>query len=63
MNNLINCPMCHKEVSPNAKSCPHCGEPLRDVRVTYTVKEEKKGLGFWGVVLAIIVAVIIMSLC
>ena len=44
MNNLINCPMCHKEVSPNAKSCPHCGEPLRDVGVTYTVKEEKKGL-------------------
>jgi len=22
------CPYCGKEVSPRAKDCPHCGEPL-----------------------------------
>ena len=63
MSNLVKCPMCYREVSPNAKSCPHCGEPLRAVRVPDKIKEDKDGLGFWGVVLAIIVAVIIMSFC
>lgn len=28
MNKLINCPMCNKEISPNATSCPNCGEPI-----------------------------------
>ena len=32
---LINCPECLKEVSDNAKMCPHCGFPLK-----------KKGKGF-----------------
>ncbi len=32
---LINCPECLKEVSDNAKACPHCGFPLK-----------KKGKGF-----------------
>jgi len=26
--NLIKCPMCNNEISPNAISCPICGEPL-----------------------------------
>lgn len=25
---LINCPECHREISDNAKSCPHCGYPI-----------------------------------
>jgi ribosomal protein L7/L12 len=25
---LIKCPMCDKDISPNAISCPHCGEPM-----------------------------------
>lgn len=29
MGNLIKCPMCEKEISPNAISCPHCGEPMK----------------------------------
>lgn len=24
---LIKCTMCNKDISPNAVSCPHCGEP------------------------------------
>lgn len=27
---LIDCPACGKQVSPNASSCPGCGEPLRE---------------------------------
>lgn len=27
--NLIKCPMCEKEISPNAESCPNCGEPMK----------------------------------
>ncbi|MBW9145753.1 ribosomal protein L7/L12 [Clostridium sp. CM027] len=29
MGNLIKCPMCDKDISPNAVSCPHCGEPMK----------------------------------
>jgi ribosomal protein L7/L12 len=29
MGNLIQCPMCEREISPNAISCPHCGEPMK----------------------------------
>ncbi len=25
---LIKCPACSKDVSSNAASCPHCGEPI-----------------------------------
>lgn len=25
---LIKCPGCQKDVSSNAKACPHCGEPI-----------------------------------
>lgn len=26
---LIKCPMCQKDISPNATACPHCGEPMK----------------------------------
>ena len=26
---LIKCPMCGKEISPNAVYCPNCGEPMK----------------------------------
>jgi predicted nucleic acid-binding Zn ribbon protein len=29
---LIKCPACEKEISPNAPTCPHCGEPLKTKR-------------------------------
>lgn len=25
--NLVECNACKQEISPNATSCPHCGEP------------------------------------
>lgn len=37
MGNLIKCPMCEKEISPNAISCPHCGEPMKkDINLNST---------------------------
>jgi hypothetical protein len=27
---LIKCPMCEKDISPNAVSCPNCGEPMKN---------------------------------
>lgn len=63
---LITCPECGNQVSDQAKSCPRCGHPFN--KTTETVYEQpiivkKGGLGFWGVVFAIIVAILIMSLC
>ena len=28
---LINCEVCSGKVSKNAKSCPHCGEPISNI--------------------------------
>lgn len=30
---LIKCPMCEKEISPNAQFCPNCGEPMNSVKI------------------------------
>lgn len=27
---LIKCPMCDKDISPNAEFCPNCGEPMKN---------------------------------
>ncbi|MDD4564226.1 MAG: zinc-ribbon domain-containing protein [Eubacteriales bacterium] len=48
----MRCPACGNQVSSNATTCPQCGHPL---------KKGGGGLTFWGVVGAIIVAVIIIS--
>lgn len=36
---MVNCRECKNQVSPNAKSCPHCGAP-------YPSRAEWKGTGF-----------------
>lgn len=28
---LIKCPMCERDISPNALACPYCGEPMRGI--------------------------------
>lgn len=50
------CPICCNVVARNAQSCPACG-----FQFTENIKKEKRGIGFWGVVMAIIVAVLILS--
>ena len=32
MANLVPCPSCDHEVSPEASSCPKCGHPLRSLK-------------------------------
>ena len=44
---LIKCKHCKKEISPNAKTCIHCGEPVEKVEIEEIVepkevKEPKK---------------------
>ncbi|HCJ6434223.1 zinc ribbon domain-containing protein [Acinetobacter baumannii] len=29
---LISCPECKREISDQAKSCPHCGFPIEKIR-------------------------------
>ncbi|MYL32565.1 zinc-ribbon domain-containing protein [Pontibacillus yanchengensis] len=58
---LMNCPACDNQVSPQAKSCPKCGHPLKPTPSTPPPVEKKEGLGFWGVVGAVVVAIIILS--
>lgn len=58
--NLVECRVCGKEISRNAQSCPNCGEPL--VERIQIIKEDN-GIGFWGVVLAIVVGLVIVSFC
>ena len=34
MSQLIQCPVCKQQISSSAKSCPHCGEPLKNAPET-----------------------------
>ena len=37
---LINCPACGREVSSQARSCPHCGQPIAGATTNQDVKEK-----------------------
>ena len=56
---LTTCPDCAKEVSKLANTCPHCGRPLQPQ--VQPEPAQSRGINFWGVVLAVIIAVIILS--
>lgn len=43
MSKLIECPMCKRMISPNALSCPHCGEPIKSMEEV-TSKENNSTL-------------------
>lgn len=60
---LQPCPICNHSVSPQAQACPNCGHPLNIQKATSPVYQEQVGLTFWGVVGAIIVAIILISFC
>ena len=47
---MMNCPACVKEISVNAKVCPHCGEPIKP-------KSKVSGL-VWLALGAVIIAAI-----
>ncbi len=32
MGKLVKCGECGKEISPKAKSCPHCGAPVKELK-------------------------------
>jgi ribosomal protein L7/L12/DNA-directed RNA polymerase subunit RPC12/RpoP len=34
---FIKCPMCDKDISPNAVSCPNCGEPMKEKKEIYDI--------------------------
>ncbi|MBU9720883.1 MULTISPECIES: zinc ribbon domain-containing protein [Bacillaceae] len=62
---LRPCPECGHSVSNKAESCPNCGYPFivkQDFSEPISEYEEGSGLTFWGVVGAVIVAVIILSI-
>ena len=49
---FINCPVCGKQVSSKTYDCPNCGHPIN----------EKPGLSFGMVLLAVIAGIIILSI-
>ena len=50
---LKPCPTCQKSISTTADACPFCGH-------SFVNKKKEDDLGFWGVVCAIIVAILIL---
>ena len=55
---LISCPACDGDVSTEARSCPHCGHPLK---VTlWKIIEQFAFWGFW-IALSVIILGIFMS--
>jgi len=52
---LIECPTCTKNVSPNAVTCPHCGEPLQNVPPISLFGQEPSHLaGLAGTIILVI---------
>ncbi|WP_430124247.1 zinc ribbon domain-containing protein [Paenibacillus solani] len=56
---LLPCPECGNPVSTKAFSCPKCGNPLGSG--TKGDSGKRGGITFWGVVGAVIVAILIMA--
>ena len=59
------CPECGKEVSNQAKTCPHCGFRLQATNqweaILGTIKEKKKLIIGLGIVFLVVIAVVAMS--
>ena len=49
---FINCPVCGKQVSSKTYDCPNCGHPIN----------EKEGISFGMVLLAVIAGILILSI-
>ncbi|MDS9470713.1 zinc ribbon domain-containing protein [Sporosarcina pasteurii] len=54
---LRPCPSCQNSVSRQAEFCPNCGHTFK------SSKNGGVGITFWGIVGAIILAVVILSFC
>lgn len=49
---LIKCPICEKEISPNAPACPHCGEPMNVQKTrTLIVRQQAKRVQIYTIML------------
>ena len=53
-SNMIMCPKCGTFVSPNAPTCVRCGH-------AFPKNQPNNGVGFFGVIVAVIVAVLIIA--
>ncbi len=49
---LIKCRECNKEMSGNAKSCPHCGNPNQPETIESTGKKWK-GMQLWAILIGV----------
>ena len=49
---FVNCPVCGKQVSSKTYDCPNCGHPIN----------EKPGISFGMVLLAVIAGILILSI-
>ncbi|GJM58297.1 zinc ribbon domain-containing protein [uncultured Dubosiella sp.] len=56
---LIKCPECHQEVSDKAKTCPHCGNPMKKVSLPDLSNLKKKPSKNFIIVGLVIAAVIV----
>ena len=54
---LRPCPSCGNNVSKQAEFCPNCGHPFE------SNKGKGNGITFWGIVGAVVVAILIISFC
>jgi len=55
---LVRCPMCAHQISPEAVSCPACGQPLREVSEMSTMKILR--IIFW-VIIGLVVGYIVVK--
>ena len=55
-NFLIKCKVCGNQISKNASTCPHCGEPSENIKEKQ--KEDEKSKQILGIVIGIIMLIL-----
>jgi predicted amidophosphoribosyltransferase len=56
---LMTCPDCTKEISTDARACPHCGRP-KDLTIDEKIQQFGKGMGAVGKFLTALVTIPIL---
>ena len=58
---LVKCPECFSDISEDATFCPHCGKPIKEQKSQApVVVSRRSGGGFFGTLIAIILAFFII---
>ena len=61
VNKLVSCPMCEKQISPEAPACPQCGHPMKVLQTTNDQIEQVKRTNYWLKIIGVALLIILFK--